>query len=140
VRVSRFAACLLECLRAGGDNGVHPSGHSTRALMKHSKKSRSKVRKAAAPADSVMTVLPANCTIRDIAVLHDCLRSAPPDSRLDGSAVQRIDTAGLQLLVAFLHERRTANLPVEWQSVSAELSDAASLVGAMSVLHLPGVS
>ena len=112
----------------------------TRALMKHSKKSGSKVRKAARPGGSVVTVLPANCTIRDIGVLHECLRSAPLGSHLDGSAVQRIDTAGLQVLVAFLHERRSASLPVEWQSVSAALSDAASLVGAMSVLQLPRVS
>lgn len=108
--------------------------------MKHSKKSRAKVRRTPRTPAIVTTVLPANCTIRDIGVLHDCLRSAPPDSRLDGSAVQRIDTAGLQLLVAFSRERGTANLPVEWQSVSAAVSDAAGLVGVMSALNLPTAS
>jgi phospholipid transport system transporter-binding protein len=140
VRVSRFAISPLECCARVAIIVPIQVATMARALMKHSKKSRTKVGLAPQATASVTTVLPANCTIRDIGILHDCLRSAPPDSLLDGSAVQRIDTAGLQLLVAFSQERRMANLPVALQSASAAISDAASLMGLMSALNLPTVS
>jgi phospholipid transport system transporter-binding protein len=73
-------------------------------------------------------------------LLHDCLRAAAPGSQLNGSAVARIDTAGLQLLVAFIRERRAANQPVDWQSVSAAVRDTASLIGVSAALNLPLVS
>jgi phospholipid transport system transporter-binding protein len=81
--------------------------------------------------------LPADCTIRGIGVLHDTLRTARRGDSLDGSAVQRIDSAGLRLLVAFMHERRATGRTVAWQGISQVLSEAARKVGLVEAIRLP---
>lgn len=63
------------------------------------------------------------------------------DSRavvLDVSALQRIDTAGLQLLAAFVRDRRTAGYRVEWRGRAPALESAAGLLGLRRMLDLPG--
>ena len=57
---------------------------------------------------------------------------------LDASAVQRIDTAALQLLAAFVRDRRTAGRAVEWHGRAAALDSAAALLGLNAMLELPG--
>ena len=37
---------------------------------------------------------------------------------LDGTAVERIDTAALQLLAAFVRDRRLAGAALQWRAVS----------------------
>jgi ABC-type transporter Mla MlaB component len=54
---------------------------------------------------------------------------------LDAGAVERIDTACLQLLAAFFRERRAAQRPVAWSKASAELIDCARLLGLSAVLE-----
>jgi hypothetical protein len=50
----------------------------------------------------VAVVLPARCTINEIGALQDCLRAAASvAASLDGTAVQRIDAAGLKLLMQY---------------------------------------
>jgi len=81
--------------------------------------------------------LPADCTIGAIGVLHERLRTAGRGDSLDGSTVQRIDTAGLKLLVAFMHERRAAGSTIAWRGISRVLSEAAQKVGLVEAIRLP---
>jgi len=81
--------------------------------------------------------LPADCTIHGIGVLHERLRTAGRGDSLDGSTVQRIDAAGLRLLVAFMHERRAAGSTIAWRGISAVLSDAARKLGLVEAIRLP---
>lgn len=57
---------------------------------------------------------------------------------VDVSALQRIDTAALQLLAAFVRDRRTAGRAVEWHGRAAALDSAAALLGLNAMLELPG--
>ena len=80
--------------------------------------------------------LPADCTIHGIGVLHERLRTAGRGDSLDGSTVQRIDAAGLRLLVAFMHERRAAGSTIAWRGISKVLSDAARKRGLVEAIRL----
>jgi phospholipid transport system transporter-binding protein len=55
---------------------------------------------------------------------------------IDGSAVGRIDTAALQLLVAFARDRRAAGGSVAWIRPSETLVRAATTAGLTSALGL----
>lgn len=55
---------------------------------------------------------------------------------LDAGAVKRIDTAALQLLAAFVRDRRLAGHAVEWHAVSAAMASAARVLGMSSMLSL----
>ena len=93
---------------------------------------------SALQSDNRCIVLPQLCIQREIGALHDCLRSTVPELRLDGSNVERIDSAGLRLLAAFFHEQRACGrrAPV-WLGVSAALMKAVAAVGLSSACHLP---
>jgi phospholipid transport system transporter-binding protein len=83
--------------------------------------------------------LPADCTIRAIGALHSCLRRVSAAAVLDGSAVQRIDKAGVQLLVAFIRERRAAHTAVGWSAASPALLEAARSLGLTKAMKIPTV-
>ena len=90
---------------------------------------------------------------RDLLVLQDCctvahaeglkaalcaLAAHPEPVILDAAAVQRVDTAALQLLAAFIRDRRLAGRAVRWQAPSAALAGAARLLGMGPMLQLEG--
>lgn len=82
---------------------------------------------AAAPA----LALASSCTVKDAADLKIALcglLQSPQRVVLDASNVERIDTATLQLLFAFVRDRRACGLQVTWQGSSAALLDAADLL------------
>ena len=81
--------------------------------------------------------LPADCTRSGIGALHDQLRAAGRHDALDGSAVQRIDAAGLRLLLAFMNERRAAGSVIVWRGTSRVLSNAAQELGLTAAMRLP---
>jgi len=54
-------------------------------------------------------------------------RKAPFE--LDGSAIERVDTAILQVLVAFYRESRDREIDLDWVEVSDPLRNASSLLG-----------
>lgn len=54
--------------------------------------------------------------------------------RLSGSEIKRIDTAALQLLLAFINN---SDVTVGWVDPSPELRNAAGLLGLTSQLRLP---
>jgi ABC-type transporter Mla MlaB component len=85
-------------------------------------------------------LLAAECTVAGADALKSELgrllqRSEPVT--LDVSAVQRIDTAGLQLLAAFVRDRRTAGRTVAWRGRASALETAAGLLGLRDMLELP---
>jgi ABC-type transporter Mla MlaB component len=81
--------------------------------------------------------LPGECGIASAAKLKSALLKRVGDAgsvTLDASAVQRVDSAGLQVLAAFARDRRAAGLALEWASVPRSLADAASLLSLTDVL------
>ena len=56
---------------------------------------------------------------------------------VDASAVERIDTAALQVFTAFFQDAASRQMSVQWQSPSAALCRAAGLLGLSSLLNLP---
>jgi anti-anti-sigma regulatory factor len=82
----------------------------------------------------------AECTVADAGLLKIQLAKLLEESgvvTLDISAVQRIDTAGLQVIAAFVRERESQGRPVQWRGHAPALSNAARLLGLRGVLGLP---
>jgi len=83
---------------------------------------------AAAP----VVTLGADCTIEHAPGLHAQLLKMLGERAcvtLDVSAVKRCDTAGLQVLVAFVRERREAGQPVEVKGATESFIGPATLLG-----------
>jgi len=58
------------------------------------------------------------------------------DVLVDGSAVERIDTAGLQMLIAFARHHAARGKTLHWTSVSPELLRSSQLLGVTEPLRL----
>lgn len=56
---------------------------------------------------------------------------------LDGGAVERVDTAALQLLVVFQRELDARGHAPNWQAASAVLTEAADALGFTQTLKMP---
>lgn len=103
-----------------------------------------------APADAPSAVAPgspraglkleASCTLRDSIDMQFQLLAVDfgdSDVLVDGSAVERIDTAGLQMLLSFTRHQATRGKSVKWTAVSTELSRGSQLLGLDALLGLP---
>ncbi|MFL6605978.1 MAG: lipid asymmetry maintenance protein MlaB [Steroidobacteraceae bacterium] len=91
------------------------------------------------PASNTLA-LAAECTVADAGSLKERLAGLldqPQTVTLDVTALQRIDTAGLQVITAFVRERAGLGLQVEWQGTAPVLATAAQLLGLTSLLRLP---
>ena len=78
--------------------------------------------------------------IADAAGLHAQLGEALARTEpvvLDAAAVARMDTAGLQLLAAFVEARNEALANWHWENVGAALRECASQLGMERMLELP---
>ncbi|MFM1886355.1 MAG: hypothetical protein RL026_1512 [Pseudomonadota bacterium] len=87
--------------------------------------------------------LDAQCTLREGQALKAVLAEALDlggDVAMDGAGVQRIDTAGLQLLVAFTRALAAEGRQWRWIASSAELRDTASQLGLQGGLGLQAAS
>ena len=106
---------------------------------------RASVKRAATPAGknplaAARLVLQADCTLRQAAALKSsllALQPGPQGATLDGVAVQRIDTAGLQLLAAFAQREAKAGRALGWSGASQVLREAGTRLGLLAVLSLP---
>lgn len=86
-----------------------------------------------------IVVLASNCSVKDAAALKNslCAFSNHGDAvTLDVSAVERVDTATMQLLCAFVRDRGGRNQSVTWRGESAALQDAVRLLGVGALLGL----
>jgi ABC-type transporter Mla MlaB component len=102
--------------------------------------------RASAPAQTVETpptttvALAAECLVSGASTLKESLAGLldePQPITLDITALQRIDTAGLQVLTAFIRERAGHGRTVEWRGTAPALTSAAQLLGLTSLLGLP---
>ncbi|MFL6550632.1 MAG: lipid asymmetry maintenance protein MlaB [Povalibacter sp.] len=85
--------------------------------------------------------LASNCTVKDaLALKHSliALKDMQAGVVIDASAVERVDTATMQLLCAFVRERVGADREVTWHSPSAAVLEASKLLGVTELLCLPG--
>ena len=84
-------------------------------------------------------ILQSECTLASAAELKETLCELLGRSgtvALDGAAVERIDTATLQLLAAFVRDRRLAGGTLQWRATSPALRSAAQLLGMEAMLLL----
>jgi len=102
-------------------------------------------RKAAKPRAPKPVSLPAECVIASATALRDVLLERAGDAgtvQIDASSVQRVDTASLQVMAAFVRDRRNDGLSFEWLGVPACLTEAATLLDLTNAQGLasPGTS
>jgi phospholipid transport system transporter-binding protein len=86
-----------------------------------------------------VVALPADFRLAELATVKSELIEAfdAPAVQLDGAAVERVDTAALQLLVAFRREAAARGQLPAWLGVSAAIRDAAGVLGLAQALELP---
>jgi phospholipid transport system transporter-binding protein len=83
--------------------------------------------------------LPSDCRIAGVGDLQQQFSASldAPQITLDGTEVERVDTAALQLLVVYQRELQKRGHALQWANVSAPLYDAASQLGLAQTLALP---
>jgi ABC-type transporter Mla MlaB component len=84
--------------------------------------------------------LSSHCTVKDATGLkNELLRwlDEPGSVAIDANSVERIDTAVVQLLCAFVRERAERKLGVTWTGATPSMLDAARLLGVRTLLALP---
>ena len=92
-----------------------------------------------APEEPVVALF-SNSTVKDAGALKGTLEQileAPGSVTLDAKSVERIDTAIIQVLCAFVRDRAERNLAVAWRGTPQPLLDAARLLGVGALLALP---
>lgn len=90
-------------------------------------------------ADTTHVVLEAALGIKDARVLHkklDTVLAAATAVVLDGSRVERLDAAAMQVLAGFARTARERGLALTWQSPSPVLQQAARVLGFESILEM----
>jgi anti-anti-sigma regulatory factor len=101
------------------------------------------------PIDDVLSetrgrvVLGGSCTIHEAAaikahMLEQLTRSAPYE--IDGSAVERIDAAGVQLIVAFALDCLEGGHAFAWKGRSEALDHAIEILSVGALLESPGLA
>jgi ABC-type transporter Mla MlaB component len=94
-----------------------------------------------ASADSQLVVtLSSNSTVKDAASLKSALIklvASPAVVSVDARSVERIDTATIQLLCAFVRERSQRQLGVKWLDCPKALVESSRLLGVHQILGLP---
>jgi phospholipid transport system transporter-binding protein len=77
-------------------------------------------------------LLPSHLTIRQVEQIHrqceEALKGAG-NLRINASDVSKVDTAGLQLLMALKLEMDSQHSAIEWIAISDELRGAANFMG-----------
>jgi ABC-type transporter Mla MlaB component len=104
-------------------------------------KPASAAKRAKAASKPVRTILSADCTIEHAPGLQQQLAKVLDDRAcvtLDFGAVKRCDTAGMQVLVAFIRERREAGREVELASLSENFLATAKLIGLAALFENAG--
>jgi ABC-type transporter Mla MlaB component len=89
--------------------------------------------------ESVISLF-SNSTVKDAAALKGTLEQVldtPGSVTIDAKSVERIDTAIIQVLCAFVRDRAERNLAIEWRGTPQPLLDAARLLGVGALLALP---
>jgi anti-anti-sigma regulatory factor len=80
------------------------------------------------------------CTLREAVAMKGQLLERldqAGDVEIDAGSVEKIDTAGLQLLVAFSRQLRESHRALAWKAVAPEMTRAAAQIGLADTLGLP---
>ena len=96
---------------------------------------------ASGPKGPGRVVLGVSCTIHEAVALREHLleqADLPGPYVIEGGAVEQIDTAGVQLILAFALDCLERNVHYAWQSRSAALEDAIRVLGVGALLESPG--
>ena len=104
---------------------------------------KEKAVKAVAAGAHEALLLDSQCTLRESVALKSRLLERldqAGDVEIDGGSVQKIDTAGLQLLVAFARQLRASHRALGWKSVAPELQRSAAQLGLADALGLPATA
>ena len=83
--------------------------------------------------------LESQCTLRESIAFKAALLEQLELGRdviLDGSAVSKVDTAGLQLLVAFVRQLRAGGRALRWEGATAELQRSATQLDLTDLIGL----
>ena len=98
---------------------------------------KTRARVASAAASTFHLKLDPRCTLQEAAQLQSRLIAASGNPLVvDGSAVERIDTAGLQLLVALARRQQQAGRALQWQAASPALRSCTARLGLSAALGL----
>jgi len=85
----------------------------------------------------------ASCTIQNVAAIRAQLLEALGQSapvHIDASEVARIDSAGIQLFVAFALDCMEKNQAFAWSGRSVDFEAAVDMLGVRALLESPGIS
>lgn len=88
-------------------------------------------------------VLGAACTIHEAQALRAHLLETathPGPYEIDGGGVEQIDTAGVQLVVAFALDCLERNIHYVWKARSPVLEEAIHVLGVGALLESPGAA
>jgi anti-anti-sigma regulatory factor len=95
---------------------------------------------AAAPIRTGRVVLGTSCTIQEAAAVRAHLLAQaelPGPYEIDGGSVELVDTAGVQLVVAFALDCLEKGTPYKWAGRSPTLEAAIELLGVGPLLEYP---
>ncbi|HSG02595.1 MAG TPA: STAS domain-containing protein [Marinobacterium sp.] len=88
--------------------------------------------------------LPNTLTIQSVATDHaglcELVKSAESPVRIDASAVEEIDTAGMQLILSLVNQLHSQSLTTEWHSPTDVLLQTADILGMSEALALPSTT
>ena len=134
---------------APGKRPASPAdGDSPATTGRGTASAKTEARAAAARADTpdasvTRVAAEGNIELLDVRTLHDQLcdafgRGAPIE--IDLSSVRKIGTGGLQVLVAFVRDAQSQQVPYRWAGVSPTVVRAANEAGLAAHLDLPDPS
>ena len=90
-------------------------------------------------ADATHVALEAELGITDARALHERLGTALAGAApivMDGSRVERLDAAAMQVLACFCRAAADRGLVLNWKGVSAGLQQAVRLLGLESIMQM----
>ena len=90
--------------------------------------------------NSGKVVLPPQCLIRDAAQLKQQLLPHVNEAAavsIDTHQIERIDSAAMQVLLAFVRDRRSQQRAINWLGLNAVFLDSAQMLGLEQMLGLP---
>ena len=101
-------------------------------MKKRGRSARARPRGGAGAVRDKVFTLAAQCTIREAPALKARLAKLLGHTgaiALDASRIERIDTACLQLLTAFVRARHAQSRGISWRGATAVFTDSAHLLG-----------
>ena len=93
------------------------------------------------PPVSGKLVLGVSCTIHEAQALRTRMLAQadhPGPYEIDGTGVQQVDTAGVQLVVAFALDCLERGVTYRWTGRSSALEEAIRVLGVSALLECPG--